>query len=94
MSVNLGPNNVMYEMLYNLHCTDVHSSGWINFFSQNNGTSYLFGQHRILKLIATLYINVHVTNFNNSGTEELHVILLKVIMSCDKSFKYSPINEN
>ena len=33
-------NKVMYYILYNLHCKDIHSSGWIkcisNFF-QNNG---------------------------------------------------------
>ena len=40
----------------------------------------IFGQHRILKLIPTMYINVNVTSLNNSGTAGLHVMLLVVII--------------
>ena len=42
----------------------------------------IFGQHRILKLIATMYINVNMTSLNNSGTAGLHVMLLIVIIWC------------
>ena len=35
-----------------------------------------------------MYINVNVTSLNNSGTAELHVMLLIVIMMY-KTFKYS-----
>ena len=75
-------NKVMYDILYNLHCKDIHSSGWIKYINtifQNNGMSYI-GQHRILMLIATMYINVNVISLNNSGTAELHVMLLIVII--------------
>ena len=41
-------------------------------------------------LIATMYINVSVTSLNNSGTAELHVMLLIVIIiMMYKTFKYS-----
>ena len=39
------PNKVMYDILYNLHCKDIHSSGWIkciNTIFQNNGISYIW----------------------------------------------------
>ena len=26
-------NKVMYEILYNLHCKDIHSSGWIKYIN-------------------------------------------------------------
>ena len=38
-------NKVMYDILYNLHCKDIHSSGWIkciNTIFQNNGMSYIW----------------------------------------------------
>ena len=38
-------NKVMYDILYNLHCKDTHSSGWIkciNTIFQNNGMSYIW----------------------------------------------------
>ena len=36
---------VMYDILYNLHCKDIHSSGWIKYINtifQNNGMSYIW----------------------------------------------------
>ena len=41
-------NKVMYDILYNLHCKDTHSSGWIkciNTIFQNNGMSYIWATH-------------------------------------------------
>ena len=41
-------NKVMYDILYNLHCKDIHSSGWIkciNTIFQNNGMSYIWATH-------------------------------------------------
>ena len=39
-------NKVMYEILDNLHCKDIQSSGWIKYintiFFQNNGMSYIW----------------------------------------------------
>ena len=38
-------NKVMYDILYNLHCKDIHSSGWIkciNTIFQNNVMSYIW----------------------------------------------------
>ena len=38
-------NKVMYGILYNLHCKDTHSSGWIkcsNNIFHNNGMSYIW----------------------------------------------------
>ena len=35
----------MYDILYNLHCKDTHSSGWIkciNTIFKNNGMSYIW----------------------------------------------------
>ena len=40
-------NKIMYEILYNLHCKAIHSSGWIkysNTFFQNNGMSNYLGK--------------------------------------------------
>ena len=41
-------NKVMYDILYNLHCKDIQSSGWIkciNTIFQNNGMSYIWATH-------------------------------------------------
>ena len=38
-------NKVLYDILYNLHCKDIHSSGWIKYINkkiQNNGMSYIW----------------------------------------------------
>ena len=41
----------------------------------------------LLELIATMEISVNVTSLNNSGTAELHAMLLIEITCGDKSFK-------
>ena len=49
-------NKVMYDILYNLHCKHIHSSGWIKYINtifQNNGMSYIW---------ATQYFNVDSNN--------------------------------
>ena len=77
-------NMVMYEILYYLHCKDIHLSGWIKYINticQNNGMSYIWAtQDFNVDSNNVQYINVHVTSLNNSGTAELHVMLLIVII--------------
>ena len=78
-------NKVMYDILYNLHCKDIHLSGWIkciNTIFQNNGMSYIWATQdfKVDSNNVHLYINVNVTSLNNSGTAGLHVMLLIVII--------------
>ena len=68
---------------YNLHCKDIHSSGWIkciNTIFQNNGMSYIWATQDFEVDSNNVHKNVNVTSLNNSGTAGLHVMLLIVII--------------
>ena len=76
-------NKVMYDILYNLHCKDIHSSGWIKYINtifQNNGMSYIWATQDFNVDSNNVQVYVNVISLNNSGTAELHVMLLIVII--------------
>ena len=75
-------NKIMYDILYNLHCKYIHSSGWIkciNTIFQNNGMHYIWATQDF-KVDSNNVHNVNVTSLNNSVTAELHVMLLILIV--------------
>ena len=84
-------NKVMYDILYNLHCKDIHSSGWIKYINkkfQNNGMSYIW---------ATQDFNVDSNNVYKCECDQFKQLWHSII-TCDaidsnnmmyKTFKYS-----
>ena len=84
-------NKVMYDILYNLHCKDIHSSGWIKYINtifQNNGMSYIW---------ATQDFNVDSNNVYKCECDQFKQLWHSRI-TCDaidsnnmmyKTFKYS-----
>ena len=84
-------NKVMYDILYNLHCKDIHSSGWIKYINtifQNNGMSYIW---------ATQDFNVDSNNVYKCECDQFKRLWHSRI-TCDaidsnnmmyKTFKYS-----
>ena len=62
-------NKVMYDISYNLHCKDTHSSGWIkciNTIVQNNGMSYIWATQDFKVDSNNLLINLSETFFDTT----------------------------